>query len=209
MKTNAASGKGLVFAGAACWSLSSPLVKLLSVDAFLICALRAAIAAVALAFFFRPKKLNWNRWMALYLFCYAGLCMAAILSLSMTAAPISVGMQYTAIVWLFAASEATPLVILALISTLLPTLASFVRRLRDTDVSPWLVLAVPILPFLLLVPSVVLTTPVMEFILVNVTDPLSLTVRVSNSTSSAAPAWKTTSAVMAAVGSAVIASSTL
>ena len=65
------------------------------------------IAAVALAFFFRPKKLNWNRWMALYLFCYAGLCMAAILSLSMTAAPISVGMQYTALVWLFVLTPVT------------------------------------------------------------------------------------------------------
>ncbi len=59
-----------------------------------------------------------------------------------------------AIVWLFAACEATPLVVLTMGAVLLPTLASFVRRLRDTDVSPWLVFAVPLLPFLLLVPSV-------------------------------------------------------
>lgn len=37
---------------------------------------------------------------------------------------------------------------------LLPGLAVSVRRLRDTDISPWMIFAFPILPFLLLVPSV-------------------------------------------------------
>ena len=59
-----------------------------------------------------------------------------------------------AVTWLFLVCDAAPLVVLALLSVFLPTLASTVRRLRDTDISPWLIFAFPVLPFLLLVPSV-------------------------------------------------------
>lgn len=38
--------------------------------------------------------------------------------------------------------------------SLVPILAITVRRLRDTGLSPWMILAIPILPFLVLVPSV-------------------------------------------------------
>ena len=57
-------------------------------------------------------------------------------------------------VWLFELSEAALLVLLFSLLVFLPTLASTVRRLRDTDISPWMVFALPILPFLLLAPSV-------------------------------------------------------
>jgi len=57
-------------------------------------------------------------------------------------------------IWLFAICEAEPLVVITLVAVFLPTTASIVRRLRDTDISPWLVFAFPLLPFLLLVPSV-------------------------------------------------------
>ena len=40
------------------------------------------------------------------------------------------------------------------LALLLPSLAICVRRLRDTDISPWMAFAIPLLPFLLLVPSV-------------------------------------------------------
>ena len=60
-----------------------------------------------------------------------------------------------AVTWLFVVCDAVPLVVLALLSVFLPTLASTVRRLRDTDISPWLIFAFPVLPFLLLVPSVI------------------------------------------------------
>ena len=56
---------------------------------------------------------------------------------------------------LFLVCDAAPLVVLAQLAVLLPTLASTVRRLRDTDISPWMIFAFPILPFLLLVPSVI------------------------------------------------------
>ena len=59
-----------------------------------------------------------------------------------------------AVVYLFSISGAIPLAILVVLVVLLPTLAATVRRLRDTDISPWFIFAFPVLPFLLLVPSV-------------------------------------------------------
>ena len=41
-----------------------------------------------------------------------------------------------------------------ILALILPTAASCVRRLRDTDISPWMIFALPLLPFLLLVPTV-------------------------------------------------------
>ena len=67
---------------------------------------------------------------------------------------IAFGVVNMAVNWLFFVCDATPLVVLALLSVFLPTLASTVRRLRDTDISPWLIFAFPVLPFLMLVPSV-------------------------------------------------------
>ena len=40
------------------------------------------------------------------------------------------------------------------LALLLPSIAICVRRLRDTDISPWMVFAIPIFPFLLFVPTV-------------------------------------------------------
>ena len=95
------SGGVLVFLGALFWSLNSPLVKFLTLDSMLVCGLRSLIAAVALCAFIRPKQLNWNIWMLVYVCSYAALCMTIILSLKMTSAPIAIGMQYTATIWLF------------------------------------------------------------------------------------------------------------
>ena len=95
------SGGVLVFLGALFWSLNSPLVKFLTLDSMLVCGLRSLITAVALCAFIRPKQLNWNIWMLVYVCSYAALCMTIILSLKMTSAPIAIGMQYTATIWLF------------------------------------------------------------------------------------------------------------
>lgn len=95
------SGGVLVFLGALFWSLNAPLVKFLTLDSLLICGLRSLIAAAALAVFIRPKQLNWNRWMLLYVCSYAALCLSIIVALSMTSSPVAIGMQYTATIWLF------------------------------------------------------------------------------------------------------------
>lgn len=95
------SGGTLVFLGAAFWSLNAPLVKFLTLDSYLICGLRSAIAAAALAAFIRPKQLKWNGWMLLYVCSYAALSLSVISALTMTSSPIAVGMQYTATIWLF------------------------------------------------------------------------------------------------------------
>lgn len=95
------SGGLLVFLGAAFWSLNSPLVKYLSLDSLLICGLRSLIAAIVLSSAIRPKQLKWNRWMAVYVCSYAGLCLSIILALGATSAPVAIGMQYTAAIWLF------------------------------------------------------------------------------------------------------------
>ncbi|MST52470.1 DMT family transporter [Hornefia butyriciproducens] len=90
----------LVFLGAVCWSLNSPLVKYMTASAMTICCLRALIAGIALLPFLRPSRLKPDRWMAVYLLAFAGVCITVIASLSMTDAAIAVGMQYTALIWL-------------------------------------------------------------------------------------------------------------
>ena len=55
---------------------------------------------------------------------------------------------------LLSAYGADPLALLVSLVVFLPFLAATVRRLRDTDISPWFIFALPILPLLLLVPSV-------------------------------------------------------
>ena len=101
MKKITLSGGFLVFLGAAFWSLNSPLVKYLSLDPVLICALRSVIAGIALAVTIRPKQLSWNGWTLVYVVSYTGLCMSIILALGATSAPVAIGMQYTATIWLF------------------------------------------------------------------------------------------------------------
>lgn len=51
---------------------------------------------MALAAFIRPRQLNWNGWMLLYVCSYAALSLSVISALTMTSSPIAVGMQYTA-----------------------------------------------------------------------------------------------------------------
>ena len=104
MKRIPVSGGLLVFLGAAFWSLNSPLVKYLSLDSVLICGLRSLIAAIVLAVTIRPKQLKWNWWMVIYMCSYAGLCLSIILALGATSAPVAIGMQYTAAIWLFLAN---------------------------------------------------------------------------------------------------------
>ena len=101
MKNLKISGSMLVFLGALFWSLNSPIVKFLTVDQMLTTGMRALIAGITLAPFIRVKQLKWNWWMLLYLCSYTALCLCIVLSLSRTSAPIAIGMQYTAIVWLF------------------------------------------------------------------------------------------------------------
>lgn len=95
------SGGMMVFLGAVFWSLNAPLVKFLQLDPYMMCGLRALIAGLALAVFIRPKRLKWNGWMLLYLCCYCALSLSIILALKMTSSPVAIGMQYTAVVWLF------------------------------------------------------------------------------------------------------------
>lgn len=98
------SGSILVFLGAVCWSLNSPLIKYLSLDPFFICGGRSMIAAIALCPFIRHRQLKWNGWTFVYVISYAALCVSLVQALSMTAAPVAIGMQYSAAVWLFLVS---------------------------------------------------------------------------------------------------------
>lgn len=95
------SGSVLVFLGALFWSLNSPLVKCLEMDSLLIIALRSLIAGIFLLPLFRPKRLQWSSWTAVYLVSYLCLTLGVVISLSKTAAPIAVGMQYSSIIWFF------------------------------------------------------------------------------------------------------------
>lgn len=101
MKKLTVSGGVLVFLGALFWSLNAPIVKFLSADPFLLCGLRALIAGIAMAAFIRPKQLRWNGWMVLYGCAYCALCLCIMVSLTMTSSAVAIGMQYTAVIWLF------------------------------------------------------------------------------------------------------------
>lgn len=101
MKTIKLSGGMLVFLGALFWSLNSPLIKFLEVDALLTCGFRSVIAGIVLLPFLRPKKIKWGPWLLIYLAAYCGLCVSIVLALRKTSAPIAIGMQYASIVWLF------------------------------------------------------------------------------------------------------------
>ena len=107
MKNIRLSGGMLVFLGALFWSLNSPLIKFLQVDALLTCGFRSVIAGFVLLPFLRPKKIKWNGWLAIYLIAYCGLCVSIVLALRKTSAPIAIGMQYASIVWLFLVSAIT------------------------------------------------------------------------------------------------------
>ena len=94
-------GVWFIFLGALFWSLNAPLVKFIHLDPLLVCGLRSLLAGLALSPFIRLNKLRWNRWMLLYIASYTALCICVIVALKQTAAAIAIGMQYTAMLWLF------------------------------------------------------------------------------------------------------------
>ena len=98
------SGGLLVFLGALCWSLNSPLIKFIEVDALFTCGFRSLIAGISLVPFLRIKKLNWSPWILIYLVAYCGLCIAIVMALRQTSAAIAIGMQYGSVIWLFLVS---------------------------------------------------------------------------------------------------------
>jgi len=95
------SGEMMVFIGALLWSITSPLVKLLTLDPLQICGLRSAIAGFVLAPYIQKRQLNWGLWMLVYVISFTMLSLTIIISLKLTSAPIAIGMQYTSIIWLF------------------------------------------------------------------------------------------------------------
>ena len=107
MKNIKLSGGMMVFLGAFFWSLNSPLIKFLQVDAFLTCGFRSLIAGLVLLPFLRPKKIKWGPWFIVYMIAYCGLTVSIVLALRKTSAPIAIGMQYASIVWLFLVSAIT------------------------------------------------------------------------------------------------------
>lgn len=125
------SGGLLVFLGALFWSLNSPLIKFLQVDALLTCGFRSVIAGIVLLPFIRPKKIKWGPWLLVYLLSYCGLCVSIVFSLRLTSAAIAVGMQYASVVWLF------------LVSTILT------RRLDRKRLLPVLLISAGVIVFML------------------------------------------------------------
>lgn len=131
MKKVTISGGMLVFLGALFWSLNSPLIKFLEVDALLTCGFRSVIAGLVLLPFLRPGKIKWGPWLVIYLAAYCGLCVGIVLALRQTSAAIAIGMQYASIVWLF------------LVSTILT------RRLDKKHLLPVLMILTGVIVFML------------------------------------------------------------
>lgn len=131
MKKVTVSGGMLVFLGALFWSLNSPLIKFLEVDALLTCGFRSVIAGLVLLPFLRPRKIKWGPWLVIYLAAYCGLCVGIVLALRQTSAAIAIGMQYASIVWLF------------LVSTILT------RRLDKKHLLPVLMILTGVIVFML------------------------------------------------------------
>ncbi len=100
-------GAWLVFFGAVLWSTNAPFIKWLTVDSFLLCGMRAGIAGIVLLPALRLKKLVFNWYTVIMLFSFCALSLSIVFGLRMTSAPIAVGMQYTAPLWLFLLSLIT------------------------------------------------------------------------------------------------------
>jgi len=105
LKNASKSGILLIILAATLWSTSAPLVRWITVDSFTVVALRAFFAFVVLLPFLRLSKIVWNRYLFCFFFCYAALGIAIIVGLNNTSAPIAVGMQFTACIWLFLLSK--------------------------------------------------------------------------------------------------------
>ncbi|MDD4075625.1 MAG: DMT family transporter [Eubacteriales bacterium] len=100
-RNNLNLGLWLVVLSAVCWSLNSPLVKVLELNAFTLTGMRALIAGLALLPFLRVKRMNWNRFTFLMMLSYMVHCTLIVLALKTTSAPIAVAMQFTAPVWIY------------------------------------------------------------------------------------------------------------
>lgn len=101
MKNKQKLGSTYVFIGALCWSLNAPMVKYLTMDPLLLAALRSVIAGITLLPFLFRRKIVWNKWTIIYFFAYSSLCLSIIMALKSTSAAIAIGMQYSAVFWLF------------------------------------------------------------------------------------------------------------
>ncbi|MCI2062406.1 MAG: DMT family transporter [Eubacteriaceae bacterium] len=91
----------LVVAGAVCWSLNAPFVKSMEMDTMLVCAMRSLIAGICLSPFIFQFKLHFSKSLISYIICYTGNTICLILALKLVPTAIAVGMQYTAMIWLF------------------------------------------------------------------------------------------------------------
>ncbi len=96
-----ASGTLLAFAAALLWSTNAPLIKSISLDSTLVAGLRALIAGIVLLPFLKPKQIKWGSPVLLMMVLFTLQSFFIVLALKTTSAPIAVGMQYTAPVWLY------------------------------------------------------------------------------------------------------------
>jgi drug/metabolite transporter (DMT)-like permease len=94
-------GAWLVFLGALLWSTNAPLIKWLTMDAFLLSGMRALVAGLLLLPALRPRKLLFNGYTVLMLVSFCAISLSIVFGLRMTSAPIAVGMQYTSPLWLY------------------------------------------------------------------------------------------------------------
>ncbi len=94
-------GMLLVFFGALCWSTNSVLIKNLELNSLLIGGMRALIAGVVLLPFLRPKKIRWSWKLLLMMAVYTVQSACIVIAIKLTSAPIAVGMQFTAPVYLY------------------------------------------------------------------------------------------------------------
>lgn len=100
MKKFGLSGAFTVFLGAVCWSLNAPLVKFISLDALFVCGVRSFIAGVVLLPLAHLRQFRFSRWVVIYSVAYAILCSSFVVSMRMVDSVISIGMQYTSVVFL-------------------------------------------------------------------------------------------------------------
>lgn len=96
-----AIGTALAFVAALLWSTNAPLIKSIDLDSTLVAGLRALIAGVVLLPFLQPNKIKWSLPVFAMMALFTLQSFFIVLALKTTSAPIAVGMQYTAPVWLY------------------------------------------------------------------------------------------------------------
>ena len=99
--------QGILFAffAAFLWSTGGLGIKVISLNGLQIACFRALVASLVLLPFFKISKLKWNKLFAGFIFAFAWMTSAYVISIKLTTAANAIALQYTSVFWIFLIDE--------------------------------------------------------------------------------------------------------